>query len=150
MAGLALSVAGFGALVTAFRRGAAWSRTEVSRLRNIVQLGFVCMFLGLVPVPVYYAVGGDQLLTIRLASLVIAFAETWELMLILRQRRHWENQSWVGPLVGIVSLEVAFNLLNAVLGALPLLMVGLLLWLAHPVYLFIRVVHDFQPPVAGD
>jgi hypothetical protein len=49
-----------------------------------------------------------------------------------------------------VSLEVAFNLLNAILGALPLLMVGLLLWLAHPVYLFIRVVRDFQPPVAGD
>jgi hypothetical protein len=85
-----------------------------------------------------------------LASLVIASAETWELMLILRQRRQWENQSWVGPLVGIVSLEVAFNLLNAILGVLPLLMMGLLLWLAHPVYLFIRVVHDFQPPVSGE
>jgi uncharacterized membrane protein YuzA (DUF378 family) len=108
------------------------------------------MFLGLVPVPLYYAVGGDQLLTIRLASLVIGFAETWELMLILRQRRHWENQRWIGPLVGIVSLEVAFNLLNAILGALPLLMIGLLVWLAHPVSLFIRVVRDFQPPVSGE
>jgi hypothetical protein len=108
------------------------------------------MILALLPVPLFYAVGGDQLLTIRLASLAIAFAETWELTLILRQRRHWENQSWVGPLVGIVSLEVALNVLNAILGALPLLMVGLLLWLAHPVTLFIRVVRDFQPPVSGD
>jgi hypothetical protein len=62
VAGLALSVAGFGALVTAFRRDAAWSRTEIWRLRNIVRLGFVCMFLALLPVPFYYGVAGDQVL----------------------------------------------------------------------------------------
>jgi len=50
MAALGVTIAGFGSLVTALHLDQGWSRTELWRLRNIVRMGLVCMFLALSPI----------------------------------------------------------------------------------------------------
>jgi hypothetical protein len=150
IAGLALSIAGFGGLVAAFRRDADWSRTEIWRLRNIVRLGLLCMFLALVPIPTYYALSGDEALTFRLSSLYIALAEAWEIKHALEERAAWQARGWVRGYIAVALAGVIFNLLNVALGTLWLLMIALLLRLGHPTSLFVRVLRDFQPPLAGE
>ncbi|OLC57690.1 MAG: hypothetical protein AUH85_02665 [Chloroflexi bacterium 13_1_40CM_4_68_4] len=150
IAGLALSIAGFGALVATFRRDAAWSRTEIWRLRSIVRLGFVCMFLALAPLPLYYAVAGDEMLAIRLSSLLVVIAEVWEVRGAVGERHEWQSRDWVRRYIVVGASQVAFSLLNVAIGSVWLLMIGLLIRLSHPAQLFVRVLRDFQPPIADE
>ena len=87
VSGLALSVAGFAGLVSAFRgRDQGWTRAELWRLRMIARLSFILVFLALLPFPLY-ALTGDEPLVIRIASTLIILAHLFgmlELALLAR------------------------------------------------------------------
>ncbi len=95
IAGLALSVAGFAGLVTALRREGRWSRTELWRLRNIVRSSLTIVVFGLIPQPIYRAVGGDEQLTIRIVSalLVVVYADS--IRRVFAERQEW-GASYLG------------------------------------------------------
>jgi hypothetical protein len=77
VAGLALSVAGFAGLMAAFRRDASWTPTDLWRLRGIVRLSFLCMFLALAPVPIFTLVQNEAL-AVAISSLLVASVYAWE------------------------------------------------------------------------
>ena len=87
VSGLALSVAGFAGLVSAFRgRDQGWTRAELWRLRMIARLSFILVFLALLPFPLY-ALTGDEPLVIRIVSTLIILAHLFgmlELALLAR------------------------------------------------------------------
>ena len=47
----------------------------------------------------------------------------------------------------IVGAQLVVQLANVVAASLPVLMFGLLMMLAFPMQLFLRVIRDFQPPL---
>ncbi|MDP9274614.1 MAG: hypothetical protein M3O99_03325 [Chloroflexota bacterium] len=145
LAGLALSVAGFAGLVTALRRDSRWSRTELWRLRNIVRSSLTIVVFGLIPQPIYRAVGGDEQLTIRIVSalLVVAFADS--IRRAFAERHQW-GAGHARSAVVIVGAQLVVQLANVLVASLPLLLFGLMLWLIFPMQLFLRVIRDFQPP----
>jgi hypothetical protein len=72
VAALALSTAGFASLVTAWRRQGRWSKTDLWRLRGIVGESLTVTLVSMLPLPIYYAVGGDESFTFRILSGVLA------------------------------------------------------------------------------
>lgn len=146
VAGIALSVAGFAGLVTALRQDGRWSRADLWRLRNIVRTSLTIVVFGLIPQPTYRAVGGDEQLTIRIVSalVVIFFADA--IRRVLPERDQWGG-SWLRSTLVIVGAQLVVQLANVVVASLPVLMFGLLMMLAFPMQLFLRVIRDFQPPL---
>ena len=125
VSGLALSVAGFAGLVSAFRgRDQGWTRAELWRLRMIARLSFILVFLALLPFPLY-ALTGDEPLVIRIASTLIILAHLFGMLEPRFDRRNWPGQTWVPN-----TLELA-----------------LLARLVHPINLFLLVLRSFEPPV---
>jgi len=146
VAGLGMSVAGFAGLVSAFRRGEAWDRVELWRLRSIARLSFLVVFIGLAVFPVF-ALLGDEAATIRWVSGAIAGLYVIEIVLARRDTLNWPTRTWlVGSLLAD-GVFAAINAANVVLGLTALLEVGLLLRLVHPVNLFLLVLRSFEPPV---
>lgn len=145
LAGIALSVAGFAGLVTALRQDGRWSRADIWRLRNIVQVSLTIVVLALIPQPIYRAVGGDEQLTIRIVSalLVVMFADG--IRRVVSERREW-GAAWARRTVAIVGAQLVAQLANVLIASLPLLLFGLLLGMIFPMQLFLRVIQDFQPP----
>jgi len=143
LAGLGLSVAGFAGLVTALRGDGRWSRADLWRLRNIIQTSLVFVFVALLPVPIFRAVG-DERLTISIMSAVVALIFANGLVRAFRDDREWPGYAKAAAL--IVAPQIALMLVNVFLGSIALLMFGLLSVLSFPVQLFIRVIRDFQPP----
>ena len=94
LAGLALSVAGFAGLMAAFRREAQWSATDLWRLRGIVRLSFLLMFLALVPMPVHALVAND-VLAIGISSGAVAAVYAWEAVGLLRERAATGPAGWM-------------------------------------------------------
>ena len=78
IAALGLSTAGFASLVTALRREGRWSRISLWRLRAIVGESLTITIVAILPLPLYYAVGGDEALVIRIISgdTIIYFSTT--------------------------------------------------------------------------
>ena len=72
IAALGLSTAGFASLVTALRREGRWSRISLWRLRAIVGESLTITIVAILPLPLYYAVSGDEALVIRIISGVLA------------------------------------------------------------------------------
>jgi len=145
IAGIALSAAGFAGLVTALRSQGGWSKTDLWRLRNIVQSALTIVVVSLLPELIYRGVGGDEPLVIRLMSGLMA--------LLLASRIRWviaEREEWPGFIAGalpVVGIQLVIQLVNIYLASLALLMLGLVLWLLAPLQLFMRVIRDFRPPV---
>ena len=143
LAGLGLSVAGFAGLVTALRGDGRWSRADLWRLRNIIQTSLVFVFVALLPVPIFRAVG-DERVTISIMSAVVALIFANGLVRAFREDREWPGYAKQAAL--IVAPQIALMLVNVFLSSIALLMFGLLSVLSFPVQLFIRVIRDFQPP----
>jgi hypothetical protein len=147
VAGLALSVAGFSGLVTAFRRREeGWTRTELWRLRAIPRLSFILVFLALAPFPLY-ALSGDEALAIRLVSGLVVLAYLIDIVIPRFDMANWPGRSWLASAVAdsAFALVPLFNIFAAQTGLLEL---ALLLRLIHPVNLFLLVLRHFEPPVA--
>jgi len=150
IAGLALSTAGFASLVTALRGGSGrWSKTALWRLRGIVGESLTITLAALLPLPVYYAVGGDEPLTFRIMSAVFALKFVFAVRSSIRERDEWGRRYFVQSLV-LVGIQLAAQIANLWLASLPLLMLGLLAWFSFPIQLLFAIIKDFQPPVDGD
>jgi len=145
LAGIALSVAGFAGLVTALRHEGRWSRADLWRLRNIVQVSLTVVVLGLIAQPIYRAVGGDEQLTIRIVSALLVLVLADGIRSAVGERGEW-GAAWARRTVAIVGAQLVAQLANVLIASLPLLLFGLLLALIFPMQLFLRVIRDFQPP----
>ncbi|HEX9495144.1 MAG TPA: hypothetical protein VGA38_05250 [Candidatus Limnocylindria bacterium] len=149
VAGLALSVAGFASIVTALRHEGRWSKTSLWRLRAIVGESLILTVAAVLPLPVYYAVGGDETTTIRIISGLIAIKFSLTLVTALRDGWQW-GRRYVFQAGTMLGAQLALQIANAWLASLPLLMFLFLWWLTFPIQLLFRVIGDFQPPVDGD
>ena len=143
LAGLGLSVAGFAGLITALRGDGRWSRADLWRLRNIIGTSLMFVFVALLPVPIFRAVG-DERLTISIMSAVVALIFTNGVIRAFREDPEWPGYARQAAIILVP--QVALMLFNVFLGSIALLMFGLLSVLLYPVQLFIRVIRDFQPP----
>lgn len=145
LAGIALSVAGFAGLVTALRHDGRWSRADLWRLRNIVRTSLTIVVLALIAEPIFRAVGGDEQLTIRIVSALLAVVFANAIRGVLSERTEW-GAAWARRTVVIVGAQLITQAANVLIASLPLLLFGLLLGLIFPMQLFLRVIQDFQPP----
>ncbi len=144
IAGLSLSVAGFAGLMTAFRRGEAWSATDIWRLRGIVRLSFINMFLALVPAALFLVIPSDQF-ALGAGSLPVAAVYALEALGVLRERARSGLVRWV---VGYVAMDAVLGvvmLANVVVASSGSLAIVLLIRLAHPVGLFTETIRSFAP-----
>ena len=146
IAALGLSTAGFASLVTALRREGRWSRISLWRLRAIVGESLTITIVAILPLPLYYAVGGDEALVIRIISGVLALKFAFSIVRTIPERREWGTR-YVAQAVALIAIQLVAQIANLRLASLALLMFGLLLWLAYPVQLLFAVIRDFQPPV---
>jgi hypothetical protein len=143
LAGLGLSVAGFAGLVTALRGDGHWSRADLWRLRNITGASLLFVFVALLPTVIFRAVG-DERLTISIMSAVVVLVFASGVVRGFRENREWPGLAKEAALA--LAPQIALMTVNVFLGLIPILMLGLLLMLAYPVALFLRVIRDFQPP----
>lgn len=148
LAGIALSAAGFAGLVTALRSDGHWSRSDLWRLRNIVQSSLMIVVVSLLPVPIYRGVGGDEQLTIRITSGLLVLILADRIRAVIPESKEWPGFAREAGL--IVGAQVVVQLINIYAASLALLMLGLLFWLGFPLQLFMRVIRDFRPPVRDD
>ena len=146
IAALGLSTAGFASLVTALRREGRWSRISLWRLRAIVGESLTITIVAILPLPIYYAVSGDEALVIRIISGVLALKFAFSIVRTIPERREWGTR-YVAQAVALIAIHLVAQIANLRLASLALLMFGLLLWLAYPVQLLFAVIRDFQPPV---
>jgi hypothetical protein len=149
IAALALSTAGFASLVTALRHEGRWSRTSLWRLRAIVGESLTITVVAVLPLPIYYAVSGDELLVIRIMSGILAFKFAFAIWRALGERAQWGTR-YVVQAVVLLAIQLAAQLANVWVSSLALLMFGVLAWLTFPIQLLFAIIRDFQPPVDGD
>jgi hypothetical protein len=149
IAALALSTAGFASLVTALRTDGRWSRDALWRLRGIVGESLTITLVAVLPLPVYYAVGGDEPLTIRIISGLLVLKFVRAIWTTLGERAEW-GRAYAVRAVLVVGVQLLAQLANVWLASLALLMFGLLAWFSFPIQLLFRILRDFQPPVDGE
>lgn len=146
VAGLALSVAGFAGIVSAFRnREQGWTRTELWRLRAIPRLSITLVFLALLPFPLY-ALTGDEALVIRAVSGLVILAYVGEMVAAAFDRASWPGRTWLVGAAGSAVFALV-SLVNLVVAHVGLLEIALLLLLLEPAALFVRVLSHFEPAV---
>ena len=148
IAALALSTAGFASLVTALRHEGRWSRTSLWRLRAIVGESLTITVVAVLPLPIYYAVSGDEPLMIRIMSGILALKFAFAGWRAFGERGEWGTRYAVQAML-LLAIQLAAMLANVWLASLALLMFGLLAWLTFPIQLLFRIIRDFQPPVDG-
>lgn len=149
IAGLALSVAGFAGLVTAFRHDDGWTRAGLWRLRNIVRLSISLVLIALVPFPVF-ALTNDEPTAIRVTALALIALLLYDMVSAWRERGQWSDASWVWVSLGIGSVELLLNVLTIFFASPGLLMLTLIARLEHPMHLFYNVISSFRPPITTE
>jgi len=149
IAALALSTAGFATLVTALRHEGRWNRVSLWRLRAIVGESLTITVVAVLPLPLYYALGGDEAGVIRIMSGVLAAKFAFAIWRALSERREWSTRFTVQAVI-LLAIQLFVQLANVWVASLPLLMLGLLAWLTFPIQLLFAIIRDFQPPVDGD
>ena len=149
IAALALSTAGFASLVTALRHQGRWSRVSLWRLRAIVGESLTLTVVAVLPLPLYYALGGDEAAVIRITSGVLVIKFAFAIWRALSERAEWGTRFTVQAVI-LVAIQLVAQLANLWVASLPLLMFGLLAWLTFPIQLLFAIIRDFQPPVDGE
>jgi len=115
-------------------------------LRNIIGTSLLFVFVALLPIPIFRAVG-DERLTISIMSAVVVLIFLSGVVRAFREDREWPG--FARKAAPALAPQIALMLVNVFLGAIPILMIGLLLMLGYPVLLFLRVIREFQPPTKG-
>jgi hypothetical protein len=146
IAALALSTAGFTSLVTALRHEGRWSRVSLWRLRAIVGESLLITMIAVLPLPIYYAVGGDEQVVIRSISALLVVRFALAIRRALVERHEWGTRYTVQAVL-LLAVQLVAQLANLWLASLALLMFGLFAWLSFPVQLLFTIIRDFQPPV---
>ncbi|HJR88104.1 MAG TPA: hypothetical protein VJ930_10660, partial [Acidimicrobiia bacterium] len=143
IAGLAVSLAGFGALIAWLRDDPrAWDPINLWRLKTIVRHALTLAFIALSLVPVF-SLSGSVDLTIRWGSIALIAAEILDLFLnrkpdpeIWPERLSWRANVAAGAFMAL--LQIA-NLFWASVGVLQ---IGALMWLASPAGIFSNFVRE--------
>lgn len=146
IAGLALSVAGFASIVTALRPGGRWTKTVLWRLRAIVGEALTITVVAVLPLPLFYLLGGDEVLTIRVMSGVITLKLVQAIWVTVRGGGEWGRRYVIRGVI-LLGLQLAVQAANIWFGSLALLMFGVLAWFSFPIQLLFAIVQDFQPPL---
>jgi hypothetical protein len=149
VAGLALSVAGFAGLVTAFRHDEGWTRTSLWRVRNIVRLSISLVVIALLPFPVF-ALMNDEATAIRVTALALIAILLYDMVSAVRERGQWRDTSWVTVFLVMGSVELLLHILTFVFATPGLLMLSLIGRLEHPMHLFYNVIASFRPPIISE
>ena len=149
IAGLALSVAGFAGLVTAFRHDEGWTRASLWRLRNIVRLSIVLVLTALLPFPAF-ALTNDEAIALRTTAVALIAAAMYDIVGAIRERGQWSDRSWVPIFVTLGTIELSLHVLTFVFASAGLLMISLIIRLEHPMHLFFNVISSFRPPITSE
>lgn len=149
VAGLALSLAGFASIVTALRDNGRWSKAWVWRLRIIVGESLTITVVAMLPLPIYYATGGNESLTIKLISAILVGKFLLAIWTTLRRETYW-GRRFVVQAVALLAIQAGAQAVNLSVGWLALLMFGLLAWLTFPIQLLVRIIDEFQPPTEDE
>lgn len=143
IAGLGVSLAGFGGIIAALDRGpAARSPVAAWRIRNIAFTGFSLTLVGFGTVALYAVTSGDVTATVRAASLLLAAADLLWLRFETRRGPAWpsERQRRVAIATGVVLTLATIG--NVAYAASGLLQVLLLAHLGNPISIFFNTVRD--------
>lgn len=142
IAGLAVSLAGFGAVIGWLREDPSeWDPINLWRVKTIVRHAFTIAFICLALVPIY-SFTQDEAMTIRIGSAtapLFAFFDIW------RVRRPdpavWDPVSWrvFVTIIGILAVLGVVNIFWASLGMLQLL---ILAFLNSPAGIFTNFVRE--------
>jgi hypothetical protein len=146
IAALALSTAGFASLVTALRHEGRWSKISLWRLRAIVGESLTITVVAVLPLPLYYALAGDEAAVIRIISGVVAVKFAFAIWRALAERAEWGTR-YTTQAVILLTIQLLAQAINVGFGSLAVLMFGLLAWLTFPIQLLFAIIRDFQPPV---
>jgi hypothetical protein len=151
VAGLAISLAGFGAVIAWLRDDpSGWDPINLWRLRTIVRhaltISFIC--LGLVP---FHTLTGDDRLTLRFGStlvLAMAASDLWRV-------RNRDPEVWMPPSswITFIALNSAIGLLaigNLAWKSLGLLQALVLFILSSPAGIFSNFVREVGRPGEAD
>ncbi len=142
IAGLAVSLAGFGAVIGWLRDDPSeWDPVNLWRVKTIVRHAFTIAFicLGLVPI---YSFTQDEAMTIRIGSAATALFTISDIWRVRRpDPAVWDPVSWrvFVATTGVVGL---LGLLNIWWGSLGLLQVVILVLLSSPVGIFTNFVRE--------
>src|SRR6266581_2492686 len=121
IAALALSTAGFATLVTALRREGRWSRVSLWRLRAIVGESLTITVVAILPLPFYYALGGDEAAVIQITSGVVVAKFAFAIWRAVSERREWGTRYTVQAVI-LLSIQLIAQLVNVWVASLPVLM----------------------------
>lgn len=143
IAGLSVSLAGFGALIAWLRDDPrAWELINLWRLKTIVRHALLLAFIALSLGPVY-SLSGSVALTVRWGSMALILAELHDMFInrqpdpeIWKERITWRVNMIAGALMAL--LQIA-NLFWASVGVLQ---IGALMWLASPAGIFSNFVRE--------
>lgn len=149
IAGLALSVAGFAGLVTAFRHDEGWTRATLWRLRNIVRRSIVLVLTALLPFPAF-ALTNDEPTALRTTAAALIAAMLYDMVVVIRERGQWTDARWVRTYLVLGTAELLLHILTFAFASVGLLMLSLMGRLEHPMHLFFNVISTFRPPITSD
>ncbi len=143
IAGLAISLAGFGAVIAWLRDDpSGWDVINLWRVKTIVRHALLIAFICLSLVPIYNFVQDDTA-TIRIGSAVVAllsFGEMWRFRhpdpAIWTPRGSWLVFMSLNSLIGLVAL------INVAWGSLALLQTLVLVVLTSPAGIFSNFVRE--------
>jgi hypothetical protein len=143
IAGLGVSLAGFAGLISALDRSPdAHSPVAAWRIRNIVIGGFALTFAGFATVALYRVTGDDLTLTMRLASLVLAFANVLPMPSESRPGPAWPSERGRYFAIAGTLVLIAVDLGNVWVGSLGYLQLLFLAQLVGPASIFFNTVRD--------
>lgn len=143
IAGLAVSLAGFGALIAWLREDPqSWDAINLWRLKTIVRHALTLAFIALSLAPAY-SLSGSVDTTIRWGAITLILAEINDMVL----NRHPDPEIWNDRLAWRVNM--AFGVFMALLqvanlfwASVGVLQIGALMWLASPAGIFSNFVRE--------
>jgi hypothetical protein len=143
IAGLAVSIAGFAALIAWLREDArTWDPINLWRVKTIVQQAFTIAFLALILIPIF-ALTNDMETTIRLGSVGLLVYTALDVF----KNRHPDPEIWVPHRTWTFYLVFsilwgALQLVNIWVASLGILQIGFLLELSSPAGIFYNFVRE--------
>jgi hypothetical protein len=142
VAGLSVSLAGFGALIAWLRESPSWDPVNLWRLKTIVRHALSLAFISLSLGPVY-SLSGSVDATVRWGSVALIAVELYDMYNNRRPDPEIWNPivTWKVNLVG-AALYVILHIVNLFVASVGLLQIGALLLLASPAGIFSNFVRE--------
>lgn len=143
VAGLAVSLAGFAALIAWLRDDTrTWDPINLWRVKTIVRQAFTIAFLALALIPTF-SLTGDIRATTRFGAVGMLLSIVLEVFI----NRHPDPTIWIPKIswtifIAFSGIYAAVQLVNLSLASLGILQIGFLLELASPAGIFSNFVRE--------